>query len=46
MCIRDSVSPDHPIYLDRFLEGAYESDVDALCDGENVYIGGILERCV
>ncbi|MDO4436491.1 MAG: carbamoyl-phosphate synthase large subunit [Coriobacteriaceae bacterium] len=38
------VSPDHPIYLDRFLEGAYESDVDALCDGENVYIGGILEH--
>ena len=38
------VSPDHPIYLDRFLEGAYESDVDALCDGENVYIGGVLEH--
>ena len=38
------VSPDHPIYLDRFLEGAYESDVDALCDGEYVYIGGILEH--
>ena len=38
------VSPDHPIYLDRFLEGAYESDVDALCDGENVYIGGLLEH--
>ena len=38
------VSPDHPIYLDRFLEGAIESDVDALCDGENVYIGGILEH--
>ena len=38
------VSPDHPIYLDRFLEAAIESDVDALCDGENVYIGGILEH--
>ncbi len=38
------VSPDHPIYLDRFLEGAYESDVDALCDGRDVYIGGILEH--
>ena len=38
------VSPDHPIYLDRFLEAAYESDVDALCDGEEVYIGGILEH--
>ena len=32
------VSRDHPIYLTAFL-GAYESDVDALCDGENVYIG-------
>lgn len=38
------VSPSHPIYLDRFLEGAYESDVDALCDGHDVYIGGILEH--
>lgn len=36
--------PDHPIYLDRFLEGAIESDVDALCDGEDVYIGGVLEH--
>ena len=32
------------MYLDRFLEGAIESDVDALCDGEEVYIGGILEH--
>ena len=38
------VSPDHPVYLDRFLEGAIECDVDALCDGEEVYIGGILEH--
>ena len=38
------VSPDHPIYLDRFLEGAMECDVDALCDGEEVYIGGVLEH--
>ena len=38
------VSPDYPVYLDRFLEGAIESDVDALCDGEEVYIGGILEH--
>lgn len=36
------ISPDYPVYLDRFLEGAIESDVDALCDGEEVYIGGIL----
>lgn len=38
------ITPDHPVYLDRFLEGAIECDVDALCDGENVYVGGILEH--
>ena len=38
------ITPDHPVYLDRFLEGAIESDVDALCDGEDVYIGGVLEH--
>ncbi len=38
------VSPDHPIYLDRFLEGAVEVDLDALCDGEDVYVGAILEH--
>ncbi|MCI7731151.1 carbamoyl-phosphate synthase large subunit [Enorma burkinafasonensis] len=39
-----AVSPDHPVYLDRFLEGAIECDVDALCDGGEVYIGGVLEH--
>lgn len=38
------ITPDHPVYLDRFLEGAIECDVDALCDGESVYVGGILEH--
>ncbi len=38
------VTPDHPVYLDAFLESATECDVDALCDGEEVYIGGILEH--
>lgn len=38
------VTPDHPVYLDRFLESAIECDVDALCDGKDVYIGGILEH--
>ena len=38
------VSPDRPVYLDRFLEGAVELDLDALCDGETVYIGGIMEH--
>ncbi len=38
------VSPDMPIYLDKFLESAVELDVDALCDGEQVYVGGIMEH--
>ncbi len=38
------ISPDYPIYLDRFLEGAVEVELDALCDGEKVYVGGILEH--
>ncbi len=38
------ITPDHPVYLDRFLEGAIECDVDALCDGEQVYIGAVLEH--
>lgn len=38
------ITPDHPVYLDRFLEGAIECDVDALCDGDEVYIGGVLEH--
>jgi carbamoyl-phosphate synthase large subunit len=38
------VTPDHPVYLDRFLEDAIELDVDALCDGTDVWIGGILEH--
>ena len=39
-----SVSPDHPVLLDRFLNSAIELDVDALADGERVVIGGIMEH--
>ncbi len=39
-----SISPDHPVLLDRFLEGAIEVDVDAVCDGESVYVGGVMEH--
>ncbi|MDP2182516.1 MAG: carbamoyl-phosphate synthase large subunit [Actinomycetota bacterium] len=39
-----SVSPDHPVLLDRFLEGAVEVDVDAVCDEQTVYIGGVMEH--
>ncbi|MEL6151734.1 MAG: carbamoyl-phosphate synthase large subunit, partial [Chloroflexota bacterium] len=34
----------HPILVDKFLDDAYEVDVDALCDGENVVIGGIMQH--
>ena len=39
-----SVSPRHPVLIDRFLNHAVEIDVDALCDGERVVIGGIMEH--
>jgi carbamoyl-phosphate synthase large subunit len=39
-----SVSPRHPVLLDRFLNRAVEIDVDALCDGKRVVIGGIMEH--
>src|SRR5207302_11188135 len=32
------------IYLDRFLENAIEVDVDALCDGEQVWVGGVMQH--
>ncbi len=38
------VSPEKPILIDKFLEDAIEAEVDALCDGEEVVIGGILEH--
>ena len=37
-------SPEHPVLIDRFLEDAFELDVDALCDGAEVVIGGILQH--
>ncbi|WP_036494098.1 carbamoyl-phosphate synthase large subunit [Nocardia sp. BMG111209] len=38
------VSPEHPVLVDRFLEDAIEIDVDALCDGEEVYLAGVMEH--
>jgi len=38
------LSPEHPVLVDRFLEDAIEIDVDALCDGSEVYIGGVMEH--
>jgi carbamoyl-phosphate synthase large subunit len=44
--VREAVhaSPSHPILVDRFLEDAYEADVDAVADGERVVIGGIMQH--
>ncbi|MHB0875919.1 MAG: carbamoyl-phosphate synthase large subunit [Anaerolineae bacterium] len=38
------VTHDHPILIDRFLEDAFEMDVDCICDGEQAVIGGIMEQ--
>jgi carbamoyl-phosphate synthase large subunit len=37
-------SPDHPVLIDRFLEGAIEVDVDAVSDGTDVFIGAVMEH--
>ena len=37
-------SPDHPVLIDRFIEDAFEADVDALSDGTDVVIGGIMQH--
>jgi carbamoyl-phosphate synthase large subunit len=36
--------PEHPVLVDRFLDDAIEIDVDALYDGEEMYLGGIMEH--
>lgn len=38
------VSPEHPVLIDRFLEDAFEFDVDAVSDGKDVLIGGVMEH--
>ncbi|CAG7626280.1 carbamoyl-phosphate synthase large subunit [Rhodococcus opacus] len=38
------ISDDRPVLVDRFLEDAIEIDVDALCDGSEVYLGGVMEH--
>jgi carbamoyl-phosphate synthase large subunit len=38
------VSNDSPVLLDRFLDDAIELDVDAVCDGEDVVVGGVMEH--
>ncbi len=38
------VSPGHPVFIDRFLEDAFEVDVDAIGDGKEIVIGGIMQH--
>ena len=44
--MRDAVvvSGDNPVLIDRFLDNAVEVDVDALCDGDDVFVAGIMEH--
>ncbi|AKJ64147.1 carbamoyl-phosphate synthase large subunit [Kiritimatiella glycovorans] len=39
-----NASAGHPVLIDRFLENAIEVDVDLVCDGSSVYIGGLMEH--
>ncbi|ASY26413.1 carbamoyl-phosphate synthase large subunit [Candidatus Planktophila versatilis] len=38
------ITPDHPVLVDRFLDSAIELDVDALYDGQELFLGGIMEH--
>jgi carbamoyl-phosphate synthase large subunit len=38
------VSPDHPVLVDRFLDDAIEVDVDAIYDGTELFLGGVMEH--
>ncbi len=44
MALPGIAGAEHPVLLDKFLKDAIEVDVDALCDGENTIIGGIMEH--
>ncbi len=44
MALAIEVSEEHPVLVDKFLEDAIEVDVDAVSDGEDVFIGGIMEH--
>ena len=38
------ITPDHPVLVDRFLDDALEIDVDALFDGKEMFLGGVMEH--
>ncbi len=39
-----AISPEHPVLVDRFIDDAVEIDVDAIYDGEDLYLGGVMEH--
>lgn len=39
-----AASPGHPVLIDRFLENAIELDIDLVCDGKDVYVGGVMQH--
>src|SRR5690242_14023362 len=39
-----AISPEHPVLVDRFIDDAVEIDVDALFDGDELYLGGVMEH--
>ncbi|MGR3220317.1 MAG: carbamoyl-phosphate synthase large subunit [Candidatus Anammoxibacter sp.] len=44
VALATDVSPGHPVLIDKFLEDAIEVDVDAICDGKDVFVGGVMEH--
>ncbi|HEX2240977.1 MAG TPA: carbamoyl-phosphate synthase large subunit, partial [Actinomycetota bacterium] len=44
MATAAEVSPEHPVLIDEFLEGAVEIDCDAVFDGRELFVGGVLEH--
>ncbi|NHC14028.1 carbamoyl-phosphate synthase large subunit [Motilibacter deserti] len=42
--VAGAVTPEHPVLVDRFLDDAVEIDVDALYDGEELYLAGVMEH--
>ena len=38
------ISPEHPVLVDRFIDDAVEIDVDAIFDGEELFLGGVMEH--
>ena len=44
VAVHGIVGPDHPLLVDRFLDDAIEIDIDAIYDGERLYVGGVMEH--